>query len=84
MLSQIALETSFRDEVKDLSLEPDINRYGIRVPLIVEDLGTGKYVLVDGYRRFYALDFLGRETAECIVESATSIEGRIIKRLGKE
>ncbi|WP_432357040.1 ParB/RepB/Spo0J family partition protein [Sporosarcina sp. UB5] len=83
-LSQIELETSFRNKEKDLSLELDINRNGLKTPLVVEEKSADKYVLVDGYRRYYALDFLGKEVAECIIEPFTSEEERIIKRLGKE
>lgn len=54
------------------------------MPLIVEEETTNKYVLVDGYRRFYALKFLGKEAAECIIDSLSSEEERIIKRLGIE
>ncbi|MFA9560373.1 ParB/Srx family N-terminal domain-containing protein [Evansella sp. AB-rgal1] len=63
-LSQIRLETSYRKSEKDLSLELSISRQGLNVPLIVEEEGENQYVLVDGYRRFYALEFLGVEDAE--------------------
>ncbi|WP_299093871.1 ParB/RepB/Spo0J family partition protein [uncultured Metabacillus sp.] len=83
-LSQIRLETSFRNKEKDLSLEFSINRNGLKVPLIVEEENKNEYVLVKGYRRFYVLKFLGKTDAECIVEKLTSEEERIIKRLGIE
>jgi ParB-like chromosome segregation protein Spo0J len=83
-LSQIRLETSYRNKEKDLSLELAINRYGLKVPLIVEKESENQYVLVDGYRRFYALEFLGIKDAECSVEKLSSEEERIVKRLGIE
>lgn len=83
-LTQIRLEMSFRNKEKDLSLELDINRHGLKYPLSVEEETNNQYVLVDGYRRFYALGFLGVETADCIVEKLSSEEERIVKRLGKE
>ncbi|MCD8503243.1 MAG: ParB/RepB/Spo0J family partition protein [Bacillaceae bacterium] len=83
-LSQIRLETSYRKSEKDLSLELSISRQGLNVPLTVEEEGKNQYVLVDGYRRFYALDFLGKEYAECSVEKLSSEEERIVKRLGIE
>ncbi|GAE36649.1 ParB/RepB/Spo0J family partition protein [Halalkalibacter akibai] len=83
-LSQIRLETSYRKSEKDLSLELSISRQGLNVPLIVEEEGKNQYVLVDGYRRFYALEFLGMEDAECSVEKLSSEEERIVKRLGIE
>lgn len=83
-LSQIRLETSYRKTEKDLSLELSINRHGLKVPLTVEKEGKNQYVLVDGYRRFYALEFLGLEDVECRVEKLSSEEERIVKRLGVE
>jgi len=80
-LSQIRLETSFRNKEKDLSLELSINRNGLKVPLIVEEESKNQYVLVDGYRRFYALEFLEVVDAECSVEMLSSEEERIVKRL---
>ncbi|WP_404427731.1 ParB N-terminal domain-containing protein [Ureibacillus chungkukjangi] len=83
-LSQIRLETFFRNKVKDLSLEMSIKSNGIRTPLIVEEESKDRYVLVDGYRRFYALEFLEIKSVICIVEEQTSEEERIIKRLEVE
>jgi ParB-like chromosome segregation protein Spo0J len=83
-LSQIEPETEYRNKMKDLSLELDISRNGLKVPLIVEEKGENQYVLVDGYRRYFALDFLKIEAAECIVETYSSEEERIVKRLSKE
>ncbi|ASN04304.1 ParB/RepB/Spo0J family partition protein [Virgibacillus necropolis] len=83
-LSQIGLETNFRKKEKDLSLELSINRHGLRVPLIVEEESKDHYILVDGYRRFYALEFLGEINAECSIEKLSSEEERIVKRLGIE
>ncbi|MDN4495132.1 ParB N-terminal domain-containing protein [Ureibacillus aquaedulcis] len=80
-LSQIRLETSFRKNEKDLSLEMDISRNGLIAPLIVQLESEDTYVLVEGYRRFYALQFLGKKYADCFIENYTSEEDRIIKRL---
>lgn len=83
-LSQIRLETNYRENEKDLSLELDIARQGLKVPLTVEEENQDQYVLVDGYRRYYALEKLGVEDVNCIVEEQTSEEERILKRLGIE
>lgn len=83
-LSQIRMETSFRNKERDLSLELSISRHGLKVPLIVEQVSKNQYILVDGHRRFYALDFLGGSEVECIVEELSSEEERIIKRLEME
>jgi len=83
-LSQIRLETRYRKREKDISLELSINRHGLKVPLIVEEEGKNQYVLVDGYRRFYALEFLEVEDVECSIDKLTTEEERIVKRLGIE
>ncbi|MBB5174548.1 ParB/RepB/Spo0J family partition protein [Texcoconibacillus texcoconensis] len=83
-LSQIKLETSYRKREKDLSLELSINRKGLIQPLIVEQVNESQYILVDGYRRYFALEFLERIDADCIVEELSSEEERIVKRLGVE
>ncbi|MEC2159748.1 ParB/Srx family N-terminal domain-containing protein [Virgibacillus halodenitrificans] len=83
-LSRIRLETGYRHKEKDLSLELDISKQGLKVPLTVEEESENQYVLVDGYRRYYALEFIGLEDAYCCVEEQTSEEERIVKRLGIE
>ncbi|MCC3359632.1 ParB/RepB/Spo0J family partition protein [Bacillus sp. REN16] len=83
-LSQIRLEISFRENEKDLGLKLSIQREGLKVPLIVEEESKNHYVLVEGYRRYFALEYLNIEYAECIVENPTSENERILKRLGLE
>lgn len=83
-LAQIRLETDFRIKEKDLSLEMSVQRHGLQVPLVVEMEGTERYVLVDGYRRYYALDFLGVQWADCVIELETSREERAVRRLRQE
>ncbi len=38
------------------------------MPLAIEEKDENHYVLVDGYLRYYALQFLGIEIADCMVE----------------
>ncbi|WP_421662699.1 ParB N-terminal domain-containing protein [Lysinibacillus telephonicus] len=83
-LSKIKLETNYRNKEKDISLELDITKQGLKVPLIVEEESNNQYVLVDGYRRYYALKFLGMKDAMCSVEEQSSEEERIVKRIGIE
>jgi ParB-like chromosome segregation protein Spo0J len=83
-LSQINLESSFREDQREESLELSLSSKGLRIPLVVEEVSKNKYVLVDGYRRYYALQFIGKQEAECIVEKLTSPETRLIKRLATE
>ena len=56
----------------------------MKVPLIVEEVAIDHYILVDGYRRYYALEFLKEEEAKCIVVANSTEEDRIIKRLRME
>ncbi|MDL4842494.1 ParB/RepB/Spo0J family partition protein [Aquibacillus rhizosphaerae] len=77
-------EKSFREEKRDEMLELDISRYGLTSPLVVEQVSEKSYVLVEGYRRYDALDYIGKNEALCIVEEVTSPDERIIKRLKTE
>ncbi|MCT2534791.1 ParB N-terminal domain-containing protein [Aquibacillus koreensis] len=84
-LAQIKkLEEPFREEKRDEMLELDISRYGLTSPLVVEQVSEKSYVLVEGYRRYNALDYIGKNEALCIVEEVTSPDERIIKRLKTE
>ncbi len=83
-LSQISLETFFREKERNENLELSIASNGLRFPLVVEEVNENNYVLVDGYRRYYALKFIGKKEAECTVEKLTSPEGRLLKRLAIE
>lgn len=83
-LDEIRLETNFRSKEKDLSLEMSLQRHGLQVPLIVEGEHPHQYVLLDGHRRFYALQFLGMSWAECAVKPLTSASRRAIWRLREE
>ncbi|MDY0409346.1 ParB/RepB/Spo0J family partition protein [Virgibacillus soli] len=83
-LSQIELEDEFRSNDEDLGLELDIKRNGLTNALMVEQKCDDKYILVDGHRRFRALQHLGIQEALCQIEEHSSTEERIIKRLREE
>ncbi|WP_085990910.1 ParB/RepB/Spo0J family partition protein [Oceanobacillus senegalensis] len=82
-LSDIVLEKSYRKVNFDSKLALDIAKHGLSVPMIVEKQ-NGKYILVDGYRRYVALRHIEANSAWCIVEKETSKQNRIIKRLKNE
>ncbi|WP_047983548.1 ParB/RepB/Spo0J family partition protein [Ornithinibacillus californiensis] len=83
-LSDIRLETDYRNTDKDLDFILDIKRNGLQYALLVEEEGNNQYVLVDGYRRYYALEYIGITSVNCFVEVKSTEEERIIKRLRKE
>ena len=84
-LSEIKLEESFREEEEvDLALARDIEEKGLKESLLVEKKSNHEYILVEGYRRYYALKSRGIETAVCNVDQLTSEEERLIKRLRVE
>ena len=52
----------------------------LKNPILVEQESESKYVLVKGYRRYFALQFIGKKEALCMVDQKTS-EDRMINRL---
>lgn len=63
---------------KMYSLKQSVKKHGIKQPLIVEDMGNGKYLLIDGERRFRTAVDLGLSTVPCIVEAPKTEEDRLI------
>lgn len=66
------------DAAKLSSLRESIKKHGIRNPLVVEDLGTGKYLLTDGERRYRAATELGLKEVPVIVNKALKEVERLI------
>ena len=58
----------FFDASKMKALAESIKRDGIMQPLIVEEMGKGKYLLIDGERRFRAAIQVGLAVVPAIVE----------------
>lgn len=84
-LSQIILEDDFRKKIEDPMLSLSTSKRGLDDNLVVEGPNEeNKYVLVHGYRRYYALVYAGSLNALCTVEECTNKTERIIKRLRKE
>ncbi len=66
------------DATKLSSLRESIKKHGIRNPLVVEDVGTGKYLLTDGERRYRAATELGLKEVPVIVNKALKEVDRLI------
>lgn len=65
---------------KMFQLKQSIKKHGIKVPLTVEDLGGGKYLLIDGERRFRAAVELGLKEVPVTVEAPKSEADRLIEQ----
>lgn len=82
MLSHIKTEETFRSIEEDLGLSNSIDRNGLEEILIVEGpTAENDYILVHGYRRFFALKNMGRMFVKCEVRPITSPRTRLLKRL---
>jgi hypothetical protein len=63
--SDILIEDRQRENLGDLNtLAFSIETYGQLTPIVVQDIGNGKYRLLDGERRLKALKLLEREMVE--------------------
>ncbi|PGZ61862.1 chromosome partitioning protein ParB [Bacillus cereus] len=80
-LEHIKLEDEFRKNLEDFSLATNIKEHGLIEPLIVEEKNSDCFILVEGYRRFWALKHLNIPVITCKVEKLTSKDSRVLKRL---
>lgn len=83
-LERIEREAPFRGMDDCENLRNDIRANGLQSPLLVEKTGNGTYLLVEGYRRYWALESLRVKHVPCIVQEESSKDGRIMKRLSTE
>ncbi len=83
-LTDILIEEPFRKKTLNLELVYDIKSSRLKSPLKVEKTDESKFVLVEGYRRYFALQYINEIHADCIVEKRTSELTRVIKRLSAE
>lgn len=67
---------------KMFGLKQSIKKHGIKVPLTVEDMqnASGKYLLIDGERRFRAAVELGLKTVPCVIEAPKSEVERLVEQ----
>ncbi|QWH16425.1 chromosome partitioning protein ParB [Bacillus mycoides] len=80
-LEHIKLEDEFRKNLEDFSLATSIKQNGLIEPLIVEEKNSNCFILVEGYRRFWALKHLNVPFVTCKVEKLTSKDSRVLNRL---
>lgn len=83
-LELIDLENPFRSSVESPALSMSLLHSKLQEPLIVEGPINGRYILVEGYRRFDSLSRMGTTWVICNVQEVTNEEGRVIKRLRNE
>ncbi|PGU01353.1 MULTISPECIES: ParB/RepB/Spo0J family partition protein [Bacillus cereus group] len=83
-LEHIKLEDEFRKNLEDFNLATSIKQNGLIEPLIVEEKNSNCFILVEGYRRFWALKHLNVPLVTCKVEKLTSKDSRVLKRLRVE
>lgn len=72
----------FFDAQKMFQIKQSIKNNGIKQPLIVEDIGGGKYLLIDGERRYRSALELGLKTVPAIVEAPSNEGERLILQFG--
>lgn len=65
---------------KMYQIKKSIEKHGIISPLTVEDIGGGKYLLIDGERRFRAAMDLGLKKVPCMVEEPRNEVDRAIRQ----
>ena len=81
-LDQIDLEGHGRKTLSSAPLRQSLAEDGLVLPLVVEGpLSNGRYVLVEGYRRFHNLVANGEVAADCIIQVPTSQTQRQKKRV---
>ena len=62
------------------TLKESIKKHGIKVPVVVEPIGNGKYRLIDGERRFRAESELKLKVVPAIIEEPKNATERLIEQ----
>ncbi len=62
------------------TLGRSIEKHGIKVPISVQDLGNGKYLLEDGERRWRTAKELGLKEVPAIIETLTNATERLVRQ----
>lgn len=68
------------DSAKMHNLQSSISKYGIITPIIVQDMGSGKYLIEDGERRWRAAKELDLQEVPVVVREATNATDRLIQQ----
>jgi len=70
----------FFNELRLKDLSKSIKRYGIKVPITVEDYGQGKFLLVDGERRYRAALQLGLDEIPATIQEPQNATDRLVEQ----
>ncbi len=68
------------DAKKLATLKSSIKKLGIKNPLQVEDMGSGRYLLVDGERRFRAAKELSLKKVPVIISKPQKVVDRLVEQ----
>src|ERR687891_2445468 len=68
------------DETMRPRLKASIERFGLVVPLVVRDVGDGRFETIGGAQRLSVLRDLGVSTVPCVVVEADDIEARLLSQ----
>jgi ParB family chromosome partitioning protein len=68
------------DEAMRPRLKASIQRFGLVVPLVVRDLGTGIYETIGGAQRLSVLRELGVKAVPCVIVQVDDIEARLLSQ----
>ena len=75
------------EEVAMAELAESIRQHGVIQPIVVNDLGDGKFMIIAGERRYRAAKNVGLKTVPCVIKSYTERqikEVAIIENLQRE
>lgn len=70
-----------RDGRRERALAASLMEAGQQAPIIVVEGESGRYILVDGYKRVRALEKLHRDTVEAVVWAVSEPEALLLERL---
>jgi ParB/RepB/Spo0J family partition protein len=70
----------FFNELRMKDLANSVKKYGIKVPIEVEDYGNGKYLLVDGERRYRVALQLNMEEIPAIIIAPQKATDRLVEQ----
>lgn len=68
------------DATKMARLIKSIEKHGVMNPLVVQDMGAGKFLLIDGERRFRASTHLKLKTVPVVINAPTDEVERLVRQ----
>ena len=70
-----------RDPQSERQLIASLAADGQKVPVVVLALATGRYALLDGYKRFRALQHLKRDTLQAVLWDLGEVDALLLERM---